>query len=46
MVQCVSNGCKDLFKRKKDFGAMGTLKDSLTAKHSGPDFFFKAMALQ
>ena len=26
MVQCVSNRCKDLFKRKKGFGVMGSLK--------------------
>ena len=25
MAQCVSNRCKDLFKRKKYFGVMGTL---------------------
>ena len=25
MAQCVSNRCKDLIKRKKDFGDMGTL---------------------
>ena len=27
-VQCISNRCKDLFKRKKDFGVMGTLSVS------------------
>ena len=25
-AQCVSNRCKDLFKRKTDFGVMGTLR--------------------
>ena len=25
MAQCVSNRCKDLFKRKKGFGVLGTL---------------------
>ena len=25
MAQCILNRCKDLFKRKKDFGVMGTL---------------------
>ena len=29
MAQLVSNRCKDLFKRKKDFGVTGTLMNSL-----------------
>ena len=34
--QCVSNRCKDLFKRKKDFGVMCTLNGRLSLKrHSG-----------
>ena len=37
MAQCVSNRCKDLFKRKKDFGVMGTsniLPDYVNTKTS------------
>ena len=28
-MQCVSNRCEDLFKRKKDFGVMGTPRGKL-----------------
>ena len=28
-MQCVSNRCKELFKRKKYFGVIGTLKESM-----------------
>ena len=33
-AQCVSNRCKDLFKRKKSFGVMGTLSSLIIDIHS------------
>ena len=34
-MQCVSNRCKELFKRKKYFGVIGTLKESMHSPKVG-----------
>ena len=36
-AQCVSNRCKDLFKRKKYFGVMGTLRQQLAKRWEGKE---------
>ena len=38
-MQCISNGCKDLFKQKKYFGVMGTLMKLRLLPYWGPISF-------